>query len=145
MQGFIDFWLGSLPSACKRDFFRYDDCILQLVGRIQAPILLMMGFVPLFIRFRTAVDRVQELEQVEVEQEIEQEYITEPQNIEINQLSFRYDDKLVIKDLSAKFITGQPVAIIGSSGKGKTTLIRLLLALIKPDKGEIFINTLQNI
>ncbi len=114
---------------------------LQLVGRIQAPILLMMGFVPLFIRFRTAVDRVQELEQVEVEQEIEQEYITEPQNIEINQLSFRYDDKLVIKDLSAKFITGQPVAIIGSSGKGKTTLIRLLLALVKPDKGEIYINT----
>ncbi|HFK5529209.1 TPA: ABC transporter ATP-binding protein [Elizabethkingia anophelis] len=114
---------------------------LQLVGRIQAPILLMMGFVPLFIRFRTAVDRVQELEQVEVEEEIEQEYITEPQNIEINQLSFRYDDKLVIKDLSAKFITGQPVAIIGSSGKGKTTLIRLLLALIKPDKGEIYINT----
>ncbi|WP_337085099.1 ABC transporter ATP-binding protein [Elizabethkingia anophelis] len=114
---------------------------LQLVGRIQAPILLMMGFVPLFIRFRTAVDRVQELENVEVEADIEQEYITEPHNIEINQLSFRYDDKLVIKDLSAKFITGQPVAIIGSSGKGKTTLIRLLLALIKPDKGGIFINT----
>lgn len=114
---------------------------LQLVGRIQAPILLMMGFVPLFIRFRTAVDRVQELQLVEVEEEVEQEYITEPQNIEINQLSFRYDDKLVIKDLSAKFIAGRPAAVIGSSGKGKTTLIRLLLALIKPDKGEIFINT----
>jgi ABC-type bacteriocin/lantibiotic exporter with double-glycine peptidase domain len=114
---------------------------LQLVGRIQAPILLMMGFVPLFIRFRTAVDRVQELQLVEVEEEAEQEYITEPQNIEINQLSFRYDDKLVIKDLTAKFIAGHPTAVIGSSGKGKTTLIRLLLALIKPDKGEIFINT----
>lgn len=114
---------------------------LQLVGRIQAPILLMMGFVPLFIRFRTAVDRVQELQLVEVEEEVEQEYITAPQNIEISQLSFRYDDKLVIKDLSAKFIAGRPAAVIGSSGKGKTTLIRLLLALIKPDKGEIFINT----
>lgn len=114
---------------------------LQLVGRIQAPILLMMGFVPLFIRFRTAVDRVQELELVEVEEEVEQEYIAEPQNIEISQLSFRYDDKLVIKDLTAKFIAGHPAAVIGSSGKGKTTLIRLLLALIKPDKGEIFINT----
>lgn len=114
---------------------------LQLVGRIQAPILLMMGFVPLFIRFRTAVDRVQELQLVEVEEEVEQEYITEPQNIEISQLSFRYDDKLVIKDLTAKFIAGHPAAVIGSSGKGKTTLIRLLLALIKPDKGEIFINT----
>ncbi|KUY27444.1 ABC transporter ATP-binding protein [Elizabethkingia ursingii] len=114
---------------------------LQLVGRIQAPILLMMGFVPLFIRFRTAVDRVQELQLVEVEEEVEQEYITEPQNIEISQLSFRYDDKLVIKDLTAKFIAGHPTAVIGSSGKGKTTLIRLLLALIKPDKGEILINT----
>ncbi|WP_407533715.1 ABC transporter ATP-binding protein [Elizabethkingia miricola] len=114
---------------------------LQLVGRIQAPILLMMGFVPLFIRFRTAVDRVQELQLVEVEEEEEQEYITAPQNIEISQLSFRYDDKLVIKDLNAKFIAGRPAAVIGSSGKGKTTLIRLLLALIKPDKGEIFINT----
>lgn len=114
---------------------------LQLVGRIQAPILLMMGFVPLFIRFRTAVDRVQELQLVEVEEEVEQEYITEPQNIEISQLSFCYDDKLVIKDLNAKFIAGHPAAVIGSSGKGKTTLIRLLLALIKPDKGEIFINT----
>ncbi|AJW64752.1 putative multidrug resistance ABC transporter ATP-binding/permease protein YheI [Elizabethkingia miricola] len=114
---------------------------LQLVGRIQAPILLMMGFVPLFIRFRTAVDRVQELQLVEVEEEVEQEYITEPQNIEISQLSFRYDDKLVIKDLNAKFIAGNPSAVIGSSGKGKTTLIRLLLALIKPDKGEVFINT----
>lgn len=114
---------------------------LQLVGRIQAPILLMMGFVPLFIRFRTAVDRVQELQLVEVEEEVEQEYIAAPQNIEISQLSFRYDDKLVIKDLSAKFIAGRPAAVIGSSGKGKTTLIRLLLALIKPDKGEIFINT----
>ncbi len=114
---------------------------LQLVGRIQAPILLMMGFVPLFIRFRTAVDRVQELQLVEVEEEVEQEYIIEPQNIEISQLSFRYDDKLVIKDLTAKFIAGHPAAVIGSSGKGKTTLIRLLLALIKPDKGEIFINT----
>ena len=103
---------------------------------VQAPILLMMGFVPLFIRFRTAVDRVQELQLVEVEEEVEQEYIAAPQNIEISQLSFRYDDKLVIKDLSAKFIAGRPAAVIGSSGKGKTTLIRLLLALIKPDKGE---------
>ena len=101
----------------------------QLVGRIQASILLMMGFVPLFIRFRTAVDRAGVRKNVEVEADIEQEYITEPQDIEINQLSFRYDDKLVIKDLSAKFIKGQPVAVIGSSGKGKTTLIRLLLAL----------------
>lgn len=78
---------------------------------------------------------------MEVEEEVEQEYIAAPQNIEISQLSFRYDDKLVIKDLSAKFIAGRPAAVIGSSGKGKTTLIRLLLALIKPDKGEIFINT----
>ncbi|WP_336664151.1 ABC transporter ATP-binding protein [Elizabethkingia meningoseptica] len=114
---------------------------LQLVGRIQTPILLLMGFVPLFIRFRTAVDRIQEMQGVEVEEDVEQEYIEEPVSIQINQLSFCYADKKVINTLNTEFVKGEPVAVIGSSGKGKTTLIRLLLALIKPDEGEILIST----
>ncbi|WP_185214480.1 ABC transporter ATP-binding protein, partial [Sphingobacterium mizutaii] len=114
---------------------------LQLVGRIQTPILLLMGFVPLFIRFRTAVDRIQEMQGVEVEEDVEQEYIERPVSIQINQLSFCYADNKVINTLNTEFVKGEPVAVIGSSGKGKTTLIRLLLALIKPDEGEILIST----
>lgn len=114
---------------------------LQLVGRIQSPILLMMGFVPLFIRFRTAVDRVQELLAVETEEEVTPQIITHPQQIDMDMVEFKYDDSLILEHLNAQFKVGEPTAVIGSSGKGKTTLIRLLLALIAPNKGSITIDT----
>lgn len=117
---------------------------LQLVGRIQSPILLLMGFVPQFIRFRTSVDRVHEILEIEVEEEVDQQYIADPQRIQIKQLRFCYADTPIIDRLDAEIRTGQPAAIIGSSGKGKTTLIRLLLALIKPDEGQILLQTHEN-
>lgn len=116
---------------------------LQLVGRIQTPILQAMGFVPQFIRFRTAVDRLLELENDEKEAEVQTELLTHPQRIVLEKLGFRYEDSLVIADFSAEIVAGKPVAIIGSSGRGKTTLIRLLLALIKPHQGKIFIEQNQ--
>lgn len=114
---------------------------LQLVGRVQSPIILLMGFVPAFIRYRTASDRVQEVMSVTVEPECEPEIIAAPSSIILENISFRYDDKLVIDHLNESFQTGEPTAIIGSSGKGKTTIIRLLLALLQPDKGYIWIKT----
>jgi len=114
---------------------------LQLVGRIQMPIINLIGSIPYFIRFRTAVERVYELQNVRVEEKEESEIILNPQNIELKNISFKYCDKFVIENLSIKFSVGEPVAVIGSSGRGKTTIMRLLLALIEPSDGRIFINT----
>ncbi|MGB7529180.1 ABC transporter transmembrane domain-containing protein [Sphingobacterium cellulitidis] len=114
---------------------------LQLVGRIQGPLLLLMSFVPVFIKFRTAVERVEEVFQTEVEDEYKPELIKEPEELIIKNLSFKYEDNLVIDDFNLRVKRGEPTAIIGSSGKGKTTLIRLLLALIQPNKGEISVRT----
>ena len=110
---------------------------LQLVGRIQAPMLAMMSFLPLFVRFRTSVTRIQELLDTETEEQVEPVTLISPEALHVQQVSFRYDDVDVIRELSARFVKGQPTAIIGSSGKGKTTLIRMMLALIHPDKGRI--------
>lgn len=117
---------------------------LQLVGRIQSPMISLMSFIPLFIRFRTAADRVRELLDAELEEEVISEYIPEVKSIQVENIKFRYDDQLIINDLILRINVGEPVAVIGTSGKGKTTLIRLLLALIKPDEGEIRIYTDQN-
>ncbi|MGJ1294397.1 ABC transporter ATP-binding protein [Sphingobacterium spiritivorum] len=116
---------------------------LQLVGRIQSPIISLMSFVPLFIRFRAAADRVQELLEVEVEEETIPEYIPEPKCVAVKNIAFKYENQLIINDLSLQVNVGSPVAVIGTSGKGKTTLIRLLLALLKPDKGDIRIQTVD--
>ena len=60
--------------------------------------------------------------------------------IELNNVSFRYNDNMpmVIDDLSLKIRPGQYVAIVGATGCGKSTLVRLLLGFEKPQKGAIY-------
>ena len=61
-------------------------------------------------------------------------------SIEINHLSFAYSDDspMIIDDLSLKIRAGEYVAIVGTTGCGKSTLMRLLLGFEKPKKGAIF-------
>ena len=61
-------------------------------------------------------------------------------NIELSNVSFRYDEKepYIINDLSLKISAGEYVAIVGKTGCGKSTLIRLLLGFEKPEKGAIY-------
>lgn len=60
--------------------------------------------------------------------------------IELNNVSFRYNENmpLVVNDLSLKIRPGQYVAIVGKTGCGKSTLMRLLLGFEKPQKGAIY-------
>ena len=61
-------------------------------------------------------------------------------SIEMNHVSFRYDEKApyVIDDLSLKIKAGEYVAVLGRTGCGKSTLIRLMLGFEKPEKGTVF-------
>lgn len=60
--------------------------------------------------------------------------------IELNNVSFRYSEDMpnVVDDLSLKIRAGQYVAIVGKTGCGKSTLMRLLLGFEKPQKGAIY-------
>ena len=60
--------------------------------------------------------------------------------IELSNVSFRYEDGMpnVIDNLSLKIRPGQYIAIVGSTGCGKSTLMRLLLGFEKPQKGAIY-------
>ena len=61
-------------------------------------------------------------------------------NIEMNHISFRYEENtpFVLEDLSLKIRSGEYVAIVGRTGCGKSTLVRLLLGFEKPEKGAIY-------
>lgn len=110
---------------------------LQLVARVQAPILLLMAFLPQFIRFKTSMVRVIESLEARMEAQYEKEYFKQPEGIYLNKIAFKYEDVEVIKDLTTELLRGEAVAVLGPSGKGKTTLIRLLLALLQPSSGKI--------
>ena len=61
-------------------------------------------------------------------------------NIELNNVSFRYSENMpfVIDDLTLKIKKGQYIAVVGATGCGKTTLMRLLLGFEKPQKGAVY-------
>lgn len=112
---------------------------LQLVGRIQSPMMSLMSFVSGFIRFRTALERLLELDAAVVDPYIEPVKVRDIQALHVEQVSFSYQDHQIIKQLSMCVKMAAPVAIVGASGQGKTTLMRLMLGLLKPDAGELYL------
>lgn len=63
-----------------------------------------------------------------------------PSTIEVQQLTKRFGDFHAVKDLSFTVNEGDVCGFLGQNGAGKSTTIRMLLTLIRPSSGEIFIN-----
>jgi zinc transport system ATP-binding protein len=57
--------------------------------------------------------------------------------IEVNNLNFGYDGKLVLRDISFSIIRGDYLGIIGTNGSGKSTLLKLILKILPLSEGEI--------
>ena len=57
--------------------------------------------------------------------------------IEFKNVSKSYSDKLIIKDLSLQIAEGEFITIVGTSGNGKTTLLKMINSLEKKTSGKI--------
>jgi phospholipid/cholesterol/gamma-HCH transport system ATP-binding protein len=60
--------------------------------------------------------------------------------IVFDQVNLSFDDKVILRDVSFTLQTGHTKIFLGASGAGKSTILRLILGLLKPDTGEIFVN-----
>ncbi len=114
---------------------------VQLVGQVQGPIRTLTGFVPQFVGLATAIERLSELQALPLEPTTAAPppAQTSPLGIRISGLHFAYPDstKPLFTDYNLNIPPGSKVAIVGETGAGKTTLIRLLLALLSPERGSI--------
>ncbi len=60
--------------------------------------------------------------------------------IEFQDVTKSFDDEVVLKNISFKVQRGETLIILGESGSGKSTVLKLILGLIKPDSGKIIID-----
>lgn len=140
-------WIGALLTLSNVfsvgmliAYLAYKD---QFAGR-------MAGLIDKFIEFRMlrlhgerlADIVLTEPEDADIRPELEAPVDT---RIEVENLGFRYADgePWVLKDCSLTIAPGESVAIVGASGCGKTTLVKLLLGLLKPNEGSIRIGGLD--
>jgi phospholipid/cholesterol/gamma-HCH transport system ATP-binding protein len=60
--------------------------------------------------------------------------------IVFDKVSLAFDDKVVLRNISFTLITGHTKIILGASGSGKSTILKLILGLLKPDSGITWVN-----
>jgi phospholipid/cholesterol/gamma-HCH transport system ATP-binding protein len=58
----------------------------------------------------------------------------------LDHVSLAFDDKVILRDVSFTLHPGHTKLILGASGSGKSTILKLILGLLKPDRGEIYVN-----
>lgn len=112
---------------------------LQLVNRIQNPARDLTKLAPAFVAVFTAAERLMELEEAPEEEQGEPQVMKAPCGVRLTNVTYAYDDgnENVIDRLSFDFRPGTCTAILGETGAGKTTIVRLILALIRPTEGRI--------
>ena len=112
---------------------------IQLVSKIQSPVQDLTKFVPLFIRTATSTDRLMDLMEVRQEDFTPQPLPSGQLGIRLRNVSFAYtaNSRKVISKLSYTFPPGEATAIVGETGAGKTTLIKILFSLIHPQEGTV--------
>ncbi len=137
----IAFLWGALRLHAGTLTFGGMTAFLQLVNRIQGPARDLARLVPTFVSVFTAAERLMELEETPEEQQGPSQLLPGPCGIRFEQVSFSYDASAqpIMSNFSIDFKPGSCTAIMGETGSGKTTLIRLLLALVKPQEGKIII------
>lgn len=138
----IAFLWGALRLYAGTLTFGGMTAFLQLVNRIQGPARDLAKLVPAFVSVYTAAERLMELEDIPEEQQGEPLMLSAPCGIRFEHVAFNYGapgQQPALHNFSVDFKPGSCTAIMGETGAGKTTLIRLLLALIRPQQGNLTI------
>lgn len=122
--------------------------VLQLVDQLWVPLANMTGYLPRFYGMLSSAERCMELESLEeehVERQFSRDYCRELYKdmtaIECKNITFRYEDDIILENADISIGKGELITIMGNSGAGKSTLLKLLMAIYEPEKGTLEIKT----
>jgi len=120
--------------------------ISYIIGQLSGPISQVIGFAQTLQDAKISLERLNEIHNKEDEEQTiadKIDHIPDDKTITLENVCFSYDGAerdYVLDNLSLKIPQNKVTAIVGSSGSGKTTIIKLLLGFYPPIKGEIKID-----
>ncbi|MBP6867881.1 MAG: ABC transporter ATP-binding protein [Bacteroidales bacterium] len=138
--GYITAFLWSAYGLAKNTIsFGTVTAYLQLVSRLQRPLFELTRLLPTLVGSKAAIERLIYLTGFSLEESKDKILLQGNVTLKTENLTFSYtsDAEPVLSGFSMVVEPGTMVALMGETGVGKTTLLRLLLALVKPDSGRI--------
>lgn len=121
--------------------------MLQLVNQIQTPFASLSSIMPQYFALIASAERLIEIENIEdevanndIDIDVNSTY-SSLKSIDFNNITFGYDRDVILDNTSLSVNKGDFVAIMGISGIGKSTLLKLLLGVFKVENGEIMLNS----
>lgn len=116
--------------------------VVQLMNYIVEPIIALSSFISMYNESKPIFENIKNLLN---KKEIEKKSLnlSSPINLSAKNISFSYADKKIIDDFNFEFSYGNKYLIRGESGKGKSTLARILCGEISPNEGEILLNNVD--
>ena len=118
--------------------------IVHLVGQLQMPFVNLSGVMPQYIAMLASAERLMELEDIQGQPtpagENPREIYDRMDGIGAEDLSFSYDRDPVLRHAAFSLPKGAFAAITGPSGIGKSTLLKLLLGIFRPEEGGLYVS-----
>lgn len=133
----VAFAYGAMMIAAKTITYGTMSVFLTLVNRVQSPVLGLAQQIPKVVSILASAGRVMELQNIPLEEKEEITMQTERIGVDVKELTFGYTDEAVLENVSLDVKPGEFVAIIGESGVGKTTLIRLIMSFMSNVQGDV--------
>lgn len=133
---------GAGQVAAKTMSYGSLTAMLQLLSLLRAPVLGLSGQWTKLTAVEVAAERLQEL-LADTEADATEEALEDVQAVVFDHVTFAYpgDEEPVLLDYSAEFSLDQWVCLTGVSGRGKSTLFKLMLGLYRPTEGTVSLRT----
>ena len=137
-------WSGAKLCAGSMSFGTLT-AIMQLISQVQAPFTSLSGIVPQYYSMIASAERIIEIENLSASKSLNDKNIntekvySEMQEIRFDNVSFGYGRDSVIENADFTIKKNDFTVISGISGIGKSTLFKLLVGVVLPGKGEIYI------
>ncbi|MFC6101239.1 peptidase domain-containing ABC transporter [Olivibacter domesticus] len=121
--------------------------VQYVVGMVNSPIEQLLTFIQQYQDAKISLERINEIFTQEDEEPLDRDWIQEipkDRSLYLRNITFRYlgaGNEPVLRDINLDIPEGKTTALVGMSGSGKTTILKLIMRFYKAEKGEIFLGS----